>query len=55
MDQSPVGLIAGVLLFLLPAAVKQLKETVSSSIHKLANFAGKNSAEKLKAQKTTTL
>lgn len=24
------------------AAVKQLKETVSSSIHKLANFEGKN-------------
>lgn len=25
-----------------PAAVKQLKETVSSSIHKLANFDGKS-------------
>lgn len=37
--------MVSLVFFFLPAAVKQLKETVSSSIHKLANFDGKSSAK----------
>lgn len=37
-----------------PAAVKQLKETVSSSIHKLANFDGKSS-NKLQVKSTSSV
>lgn len=46
----PVFLFISLILYIhifhvVPAAVKQLKETVSSSIHKLANFDGKSSAK----------